>query len=223
MKVAPRPQRQATLWLALIPLLLVVQLIYPSKVWVALLVGLAGAWLIAYAWARLLAGGLHLNREMRYGWAHVGDRLEERFTLINHSLAPALWVEISDFSTLPDYAVSQVTAIGGESRLSWKTNQVCAQRGLFTLGPTRISSGDPLGFFRVTIDLPGSAVLMVTPPVIPLPSIEVSPGGRAGVTLADVVASRRSSWIDPSSRLLDIATGGCPKSIDPDRALRDAG
>jgi uncharacterized protein (DUF58 family) len=177
---APRFQRQATLWFALIPLLIGLQLAFPSKVWVTLLVGLGGAWLIAYLWAWMLAGGLRLNREMRYGWAHVGDRLEERFTLINSSLAPALWVEISDLSTLPGYAISQVTAIGGDTRSSWKTNQLCTQRGLFTLGPTRIQTGDPLGFFRVSLDLPDSAVLMVTPPVIPLPAIEVTPGGRAG-------------------------------------------
>lgn len=146
----------------------------------ALLLGLGGAWLAAYAWARLLASHLRLAREMRYGWANVGDRLEERLTLINSGLAPALWVEINDQSTLPGYSIGQVTAIGGEARYTWTTSQVCSQRGLFTLGPTQLVTGDPLGFFRVTIDLPGTAALMVTPPVVPLPAIEVTPGGRVG-------------------------------------------
>lgn len=175
-----KPQLKAKYWLSLLPLLVILQLLLPSKVWVVLLVGLGGAWLTAYIWARILSNSLHLEREMRFGWAHVGDRLEERFTLINRGLAPALWVEIADFSTLPDYDVSQVTAIGGEARNSWKTSQVCTQRGLFTLGPTRMKTGDPLGFYHVTFDLSGSAVLMVTPPVIPLPQIEITPGGRAG-------------------------------------------
>lgn len=180
MNATPRLRRQATLWLAMLPLLLGLQLAFPSKVWMILLVGLGGAWLVAYIWARMLAAGLRLEREMRYGWANVGDRLEERFTLINKSLAPALWVEITDFSTLPGYSASRVTAISGESRYSWKTSQACTQHGLFTLGPTRLTSGDPLGFFQLVLDLPGSAVLMVTPPVVPLPTIEVTPGGRAG-------------------------------------------
>ena len=163
-----------------------------------LLVGLGGAWLVGYIWARILASGLHLEREMRYGWAHVGDRLEERFTLINQGLAPALWVEIHDLSTLPGYDVSRVTAIGGESRNSWKTSQVCTQRGLFTLGPTQIKTGDPLGFYHITFDLPGSAVLMVSPPVIPLPQIDVTPGGRAG--------EGRRSRSDPFERT--VSTSG---------------
>ncbi len=180
MTASPRPRRQAVLWLALLPLLITLQIALPSKVWVVLLVGMGGAWLAAYAWARMLATGLRLEREIRYGWANVGDRLEERFTLVNTSLAPALWVEISDFSTLPGYSAGQVTAISGDSRNSWKTGHLCTLRGLFTLGPTRLQTGDPLGFFRVTFDLPGSATLMVTPPVIPLPAIDVTPGGRAG-------------------------------------------
>jgi uncharacterized protein (DUF58 family) len=160
--------------------LLVVQLLFPNKVWMALLIGLGGAWLAAFFWARLLAQHLHLVREMRFGWANVGDRLEERFTLINSGLAPALYVEIVDRSTLPGYNVSRVTGIGGDARYSWNTSQVCSQRGVFSLGPTQIITGDPLGFFRVTIDLPGTAALMVTPPVAPLPAIEVTPGGRVG-------------------------------------------
>jgi uncharacterized protein (DUF58 family) len=159
---------------------LIIQVLFPNKVWIALLVGLGGAWLVAYVWVRSLAANLRLERKMRFGWAHVGDRLEERFTLTNAGLAPALWVEIADQSTLPDYRINQVTAIGGEAQNSWDTRHTCTRRGLFTLGPTRLRSGDPLGLFEVTIDVPGSAVLMVTPPVVPLPAIEVAPGGRAG-------------------------------------------
>lgn len=173
-------QLRLRFWTALIPIFIGLQLIYPSRVWVALFLGLGGAWVIAYVWARSLRQGLRLEREMRFGWAHVGDRLEERFTLINRSMVPALWVEVIDQSTLPDYDVSIVTAIGGNSHNSWKTSQVCNRRGVFTLGPTQILTGDPLGFFKVTIDLSGSAVLMITPPVVPLPPIEVVPGGRVG-------------------------------------------
>jgi uncharacterized protein (DUF58 family) len=146
----------------------------------ALLVGMGGVWLIVYLWVRVLSHSLHLEREMRYGWTQVGDRLEERFTLTNRGWVPALWVEISDHSTLPDYYVSQVTAIGSNSKNSWKTSQVCTQRGLFMLGPTQLRTGDPLGLFSATINVPGSAVLMVMPPVVPLPSIEIAPAGRAG-------------------------------------------
>jgi uncharacterized protein (DUF58 family) len=171
---------QSPYWLGLIPLLLILQLMFPDQVWMALLVGMGGVWIVAYLWVRALSRNLHLEREMRYGWAQVGDILEERFTLTNEGWAPALWVEISDHSTLPGYHISQVTAIGSNSKNSWKTSQVCNQRGLFMLGPTRLRTGDPLGLFSATIHIPGSAVLMVMPPVVPLPSIEIAPAGRAG-------------------------------------------
>jgi len=175
-----RFQGHALFWTGLIPLLILLQLFFPSPVWMALLVGMGGAWLLAYVWVHALAGSLHLEREMRFGWAHVGDRLEERFTLANTGLIPALWVEVTDLSTLPDYHISQVTAVGSNTRYSWKTSQVCSRRGMYTLGPTRLRTGDPLGLFSVSIDIPGFTMLMVMPAIVPLPAIEIAPGGRAG-------------------------------------------
>lgn len=171
---------QATRWIYLLPLLLVANWILPSKVWIALLTAFGSACLLAFFWSRSLGRGLHLEREMRFGWAQVGDRLEERFTLANQSWLPALWVEIADGSSLPDHHASQVTAIGGQSRNSWRVKTTCTRRGIFTLGPTRLRTGDPLGLFQVELELPGATHLMVMPPVVPLPAIEVAPGGRAG-------------------------------------------
>ena len=77
------------------------QIIVPSPVWKGLLVTLGGCWLMSYLWARSLQKNLHLERAMRFGWAQVGDKLEEQFILFNDSLFPAPWVEITDHSTLP--------------------------------------------------------------------------------------------------------------------------
>jgi len=164
----------------LVGLLLLLQLTFPYRGWVVLLVGLGGGWLIGYLWARSLARGLWLTREMRFGWAQVGDRLEERFTLVNDGWAPALWVELIDHSTLPDYEVSRATGVGGKSLLGWHTNGLCTRRGLYTLGPTSLRTGDPLALYTVSLHYPEASPLLVMPPIVPLPAIEVSPGGRAG-------------------------------------------
>jgi uncharacterized protein (DUF58 family) len=145
-----------------------------------LLVGLGGAWLISYLWARSLMRGLRLTREMRFGWAQVGDRLEERFTLSHEGWLPGLWVEVIDHTTLPEYRVSRVTGVGSRSHTRWHTQGVCSRRGLFTLGPTSLRSGDPLGLYTVSLEYTDSASLLVTPPILPLPTIEVAPGGRSG-------------------------------------------
>lgn len=164
----------------LITLLLLMQLAFPYRGWVILLVGLGGLWFISYLWARTLARHLTLQREMRFGWAHVGDQLEERFTLTNSGLLPAVWVEIIDDTNMPDYSTSRVTGVDARSRNRWITQGACTRRGIFTLGPTTVRTGDPFSLYTVTLAQSRSTTLTVTPPVVPLPTIEIAPGGRVG-------------------------------------------
>jgi len=161
-------------------LLLLLQVIWPSRAWTIMLVILGGSWLVGFFWARSLARSLGLSREMRYGWAHVGDQLEQRFTVTNAGWAPGIWLEVEDRSDLPDYVASRVTSIARYSQNRWKVEGTCKRRGLYTLGPTVLRSGDPLGLYQVELRLEETAVLMVLPPVLPLPSIEIAAGGQVG-------------------------------------------
>jgi uncharacterized protein (DUF58 family) len=164
----------------LVGLLFLLQLSDPSPVWTILLVGLGGAWLTGYIWVMSLKKSLSLRREIRYGWAQVGDLLEERFTIINEGLLPALWTEVIDDSDLPGYEISRVTAASGRSKNQWRTAGLCSQRGVFRLGPTTLKTGDPFSFYRLTLESPASTTLMVMPPVIPLPDVNIASGGRTG-------------------------------------------
>lgn len=161
-------------------LAILLQIINPAPAWKTLLVILGGAWLIGWLWARGLARGLHFTREIRYGWAQVGDELEERFTLTNDSAFPATWVEMNDFSNIPDYHVSVATVVGAKGANEFNSHGQCSRRGLYTLGGTSLVSGDPLGIYTVRIDDSASQTLLVLPPVVPLPSIDVTPGGFVG-------------------------------------------
>ncbi len=168
------------LWPVITALLLLLQLAWPDRAWMTLLLILGGGWLIGFLWARSLRHGLRLQREMRYGWAQVGDLLEERFTVFNAGWAPAIWLEVEDHSTLPGYRAGRVTAVGGNSQTQWKIEQVCTRRGLFTLGPTTLHATDPLGMYAVEVHAPETVVLLVLPPVFPLSSVNIAPGGQAG-------------------------------------------
>lgn len=159
-------------------LLLLLQLLLPYRGWVIGLVGLGGIWWLGYRWVQWLASGLQLSREMRFGWTQVGDRIEERFTLKNSGWAPGLWVEVRDHSTMPGYEVSMVTGVGMHNTNKWRKRGMCTQRGLFTLGPTELRSGDPFGLYTLTIHYPTTSTIMVSPPIVPLPSIEVAAGGQ---------------------------------------------
>ncbi len=169
-------------WLVpiLIGVVIATQLLAPYRGWRILIVGLGGAFLLSWLWSRSLVHNLDLTRQMRFGWAQVGDRLVERFTIRNGGWAPAVWAEVLDGSTMPDYEVSRGTGVSSYDVLRWHTEAVCLRRGLFNLGPTQLRTGDPFGIFSVAIRFPATMPLLVLPPIVPLPNIEVAPGGRSG-------------------------------------------
>jgi uncharacterized protein (DUF58 family) len=55
-----------------------------------------------------------------------------------------------------------------------------ARRGIYQLGGTTLRSGDPFGIYTVEIFHPESSKMVVMPPVIALPSIEIAPAGGTG-------------------------------------------
>ncbi len=180
-------------WPPLITLILFVLYVFDAyKGWSILFIGFGLAWLLSYFWARSLYRGLHLRREMRFGWAQVGDRLEERFTLQNTSHFPALWVEILDQTNMPNYWANQVRGIDPQSETRWYVRSVCTHRGLFVFGPTTLQSKDPLGFYTISKYDPTATTMMVMPPVVTLPPIQVAPGGRAGEGTPRINAPERT-------------------------------
>lgn len=169
---------------ALLPLLtlglLVLQLFDRSKIWLALSVAFGGLLLVAGLWAWSLKKNLQLKREVRFTWAQVGDALEEQFTLTNDGILPATWVELLDHSTLPGYSAARAIGINSMSTNVWHTSGVCMRRGVYELGGTTLRCGDPFGIFTVELFLPEKSTLVVMPPVIPLPAVQITPGGWMG-------------------------------------------
>jgi len=161
-------------------IVLILQILDGSAVWMLLLIALGTTWLISYLWARSLVKGIRWRRQMRFGWAQVGDALEEQLTFENHSWAPALWLEISDNSSLPDHTISQATGVQGYAQKQWHVHSICTQRGEFKLGPTSFESSDPFGIYRVVWHDPTFVKLTVTPPTISLPWIKITTGGQLG-------------------------------------------
>jgi len=159
---------------------LVMQILDPSRVWMILLIGLGGIWLICRWWVRGLRRSLVFERELRFGWAQVGDRLEERFTLKNSFPLPATWVTLQDQSTLPDHHASVATGVEGSSVSQWKISTRCTRRGVYTLGGTSLETGDPFGIYTLTFEDPTSSTLAVMPPVVALPKFQILSSGWAG-------------------------------------------
>ena len=178
------PKRVIRLKSPIVPVIVIlilgVQLFFPYKSWVILLSAFGGMWLVAAIWARSLKRGLSINRDMSFGWKQVGDRLRERVLLENNSWIPSLWVHVDDHSDMRDYEISAVTEVKGWRYRNWHTQGVCNHRGLFTLGPVTLSAEDPFGIYEVQVDYTESVNMMVVPPVVALPEIEIASGGRVG-------------------------------------------
>lgn len=155
-------------------------IIFSYKGWwmVFLAFGLALAYSYFSIW--YLRKSLRLQREMRFGWAKVGDVLEERILVHNEGPIPTTWLEIIDHTNLPGRQPAIGTSIDAHSLTTWRTRHVCTRRGLYQLGPTQVKTSDLFGFFQLSIEDPLQVDILITPPVVPLPQIEVASGGRTG-------------------------------------------
>ncbi len=146
--------------------------VYSRFIYLGVFLG-AGSWV----WTRWAIGGLRLKRNARIQRANVGDIFEEQFELFNNSRIFAAWIEILNQTNLPYAAGSRLLtmALGKQMRTyiarSWLT-----RRGAFSLGPTRITTGDPFGLFRASVEIPATQKLIVLPMLFEIKSFIFPPG-----------------------------------------------
>ncbi len=161
-------------------LLLLVELFSPSRVSMTLLLTFASVTAVAAWWAWHMARGVRVRRGVRVTWVQVGDLLEERFTLVNDSPLPALWVEVNDCSDLPGYNASTVRAVGARGVYRWSTSGECRLRGEYHLGPWEATTCDPFGIFAVVQRNPAAETVMVYPPIARRLPFALPRGAAAG-------------------------------------------
>lgn len=128
--------------------------------------------------------GVSVQRRARTLRQQVGQVFEEHFVIVNRSFFPKLWIKIQDGCNLPGATGSRVlTSISGHQSRSYKYYALLRYRGIFTLGPTMISSGDIFGLFTFSMKLRSQSRLLVTPYIVNIASFPapfgVLPGGRA--------------------------------------------
>ncbi|HST88397.1 MAG TPA: DUF58 domain-containing protein [Ktedonobacterales bacterium] len=141
---------------------------------------LSAALALSLLWLGLSTRGLTFKRSALGGRAQVGERVEERLALENHSWVPKLWVQVSDGSTLPGHHAGYVSSVGPHQRIAWRARTICRRRGRYTLGPVTAATGDPLGLFRRELALAPEHELLVLPPVLPLATFDLYPGAMPG-------------------------------------------
>jgi uncharacterized protein (DUF58 family) len=170
-----------------------------------LLYFVTGVIVIAIFWTLANVRGLRLKRVARSQRSQVGKYFEETVEITNRSRWPKLWVEVQDLSTLPGHHAGKViNGLGRKTTVGWQVRTLCQQRGRFVLGPLSYTTGDPLGIFRVSRQVPGVTPLVVTPAVYPIP--EFSP--PSGYLPGSETTRRRTPYITASvSGVRDYAPG----------------
>ncbi len=138
--------------------------------------------------------GVQLERRARSLRAAVGDVFEEHYEIANNSRTLKFWLEVANETTMPFARGSRVlTLIPPRQKRSYTARTWLTARGGFRLGPTRISSGDPFGIFRVSRVFPASESLVVLPMLFNVASFLSPPGLLPG----GQVIRRKSQDVTP--------------------------
>ncbi len=148
--------------------------------WLIFFIGTAGAWLIATAWILSIRHNLVIERKVHLAWATVGESVPEQVKLINHGWLPVIWVEITDESQSLEKSVRLVSDVGQKSHRTRNLSHLFTRRGLYTLGPTRLRCGDPLGIYMLSMVERHTSTILITPPVLPLARLKIPTGGWSG-------------------------------------------
>jgi uncharacterized protein (DUF58 family) len=158
-KISSRRAVLALLGLSLLALAVTGLPIYSrlSYTWGLLLVG-------SWIWSLLALRGVQVRRETHTHRAQVGQTLEERFVVQIRDRLPRLWIAVRDQSSVPGSRGSRLlTLLKGRQRRSYLVRTQLVKRGVFSLGPTVLASGDPFGLFLVRRVLPSLGSLLVYP------------------------------------------------------------
>ncbi len=164
----------------LVGLLAVLYILTGYRGWLVFLIGLGFAWLLAWTWVLLLQRGLRIERKIHMAWARVGDSVPEELIVTNTSGLPAVWVEILDEAVNLANPIRLVSDVEAHASRRRHPMHLFRRRGLYTLGPTRLQTGDPFGIYSLTIHDPHTNSVLITPPQLPLEQIRIVPGGWAG-------------------------------------------
>ena len=160
--------------------------------------------IFSFVWNWLSLRSLEVEVDRRSHRVRVGDDVEERITIHNLSRLPKPVLEIEDLTDLPGYSSGMALSLGSKSFRSWRTLTPARKRGVYTMGPVRVSNTDALGLFRRDRTFCGTDELIVYPRVYDIPQFAIPAADLSG----ESSARRRSHDLSPhASSVRDYAFG----------------
>lgn len=140
-----------------------------NLLYLRLTVTLGIVFIISAVWALFSLHKITLSRTTRTTRKQVGEVFIENFDVINQSVIPKVWINISDLSVLTGGTGSKViTGIGSKRSRSYVNHKMLIKRGWYSLGPTQIESGDVFGLFAMVKHFETNQRLLVFPYIFDL-------------------------------------------------------
>ena len=130
----------------------------------------------AWAWVNLRGLELRVSRSGDRG--QVGGYLEGRVTIVNHTMIPKSWLEVTELAGPrpedgPPQPGGRGLSLDRRQTRSWRIDTYLSRRGLFEGGHMRVVSQDPFGLFRMARNYSDPHTYIVYPAIEPLPHLDV--------------------------------------------------
>lgn len=145
--------------------------------------GLALALGLAWAWSS--RRGISASVSRINGRMEVGRYFEGEITISNNTRSPKSGIEVADMGDLPGQIQEGIVDVPGKAkgkpgRAVLKIKTLCSRRGLFHVGPARITVQDPMGFFRLHRRFGQRADIIVHPETVDIPRFQLPSTGITG-------------------------------------------
>lgn len=135
---------------------------------------------LAWFWTREMAKGLDVEVYRTDQRVTQGQPIEGRVWIRSRSWLPKVWLEVEDPSTLPGHAARRVLTLPVRGAASWSYRTRTRLRGVYQVGPVKVTARDPFGFFRVPRTFGDASTVLVYPSAPELPNFYVPPANLPG-------------------------------------------
>ena len=160
--------------------------------------------ILGYIWNLISVQSLEVSVDRRSRRVRVGDNVEERLTIRNMSALPKPTLEVEDLTDLPGYSSGMAVSLPTKGFRSWRTQMPARRRGVYTLGPVRVSNTDAFGIFRRERFFCDTDQLIVYPRTHYIPEFAIPAADLSG----DSSTRRRSHDLTPhASSVREYAFG----------------
>jgi uncharacterized protein (DUF58 family) len=150
---------------------------------------------IAYVWSRLNLNGITIVPDRSADRLQQGAVFEERITINNSSWLAKIWLEVDDPSEMPGHKARRVVTVPAKGSKTWRIQSVITRRGLYSIGPVEVTTGDPFGLFKHRRKFGVTQNVLVYPRATELPNFSVPAANLPG----EGRFRRRTHYVTPNA------------------------